>query len=365
MWTVAPSRPVGRRLLGRRGVLGSLAAAGLAGTVPLGAGPAAAQGTNTGTVLDPGLIRRAVEQAAGLDQLHSLIVARGGEIAVAETFRGPPVDRPVNVKSVSKTIVATLTGIAIDRGVIPGGIEAAVARPVAALLGDLVPADADPRVREITLGDLLTMQAGLERTSGANYGLWVASRDWVRHALTRPFVAEPGTRMQYSTGSFHLLGVALARAAGDSLLTLARDWLGEPLDIAVPAWTRDPQGFYLGGNNMALSPMALYRFGEAWRQGGTWQGTRVVGRDWIDAAWTARTRSPWSGDLYGYGWFLSDIAGRPIAYARGYGGQMLFVMPSLGLTVAVTSDPTRPARSDGHVGAIRDLLAETIVPAAA
>jgi hypothetical protein len=53
-----------------------------------------------------------------------------------------------------------------------------------------------------------------------------------------------------------------------------------------------------------------------------------------------------------------------VAYARGYGGQMIFVVPSLRLTAAITSDPNRPARSDGHVGDLQRLLAETILPAA-
>jgi hypothetical protein len=43
---------------------------------------------------------------------------------------------------------------------------------------------------------------------------------------------------------------------------------------------------------------------------------------------------------------------------------MLYVVPSLGLTVVVTSDPTRPARSEGYVGDLRGLLAEEIIPAA-
>jgi hypothetical protein len=77
-----------------------------------------------------------------------------------------------------------------------------------------------------------------------------------------------------------------------------------------------------------------------------------------------RTRSFFSGDLYGYGWFLRDVGGHRVAYARGYGGQMIFVASSLGLTVAITSDPNRPARSDGHVGDLQRLLAETILPAA-
>jgi CubicO group peptidase (beta-lactamase class C family) len=208
------------------------------------------------------------------------------------------------------------------------------------------------------------MQAGLERTSGGNYGRWVSSRNWVSFALSRPFVAEPGARMLYSTGSFHVLGAALAEAAGKSLHTLAREWLGDALDITIPAWKRDPQGYYFGGNDMVLSPMSLLRFGEMHRLGGAWDGTQVLSEAWIEAAWTPRTRSPFSGDQYGYGWFVSSVGGHKMVYARGYGGQMIYIVPALGLTVVITSDPNRPARSHGYAGDLRDLLANDIVPAA-
>ncbi len=169
--------------------------------------------------------------------------------------------------------------------------------------------------------------------------------------------------MLYSTGSYHLLGAALAQATGRSLLELARAWLGGPLGIEIPSWTRDPQGFYMGGNNMALSPLAMVRFGEMWRAGGVWNGRRVLSRDWVEASWRPRTTSVFSGDDYGYGWFLTRLAGRDVAYARGYGGQMIYVVPDLALTVAVTSDPARPARSEGYAGDLKALLAEAVIPA--
>ncbi len=305
------------------------------------------------------LLENAVAHAASLERLHSLVIARGGEIAVAEAFRAEPLDQPVNVKSVSKTIVAALTGAAIDRGAIDH-----VGSTIQSLAPDLVPDDADPRVGDITVADLLTMQAGLERTSGPNYGRWVQSPDWVRFALTRPFIAEPGQRMLYSTGSYHVLGALLSQVTGRSLLDLARDWLGNPLGIEIPAWTRDPQGFYLGGNNMALSPFALIKFGEMFRQGGVWQSRRVLNEQWVRDSWTNRTFSPFSGHDYGFGWFLPRANGHLVAYARGYGGQMLYVVPALGLTVAITSDPTRPARSRGYAGELNALLSRLIIPAA-
>ncbi len=338
-----------RRALTRRRLLGSAGALALAGP------PARAAETSG---LDPALIEDAMTAAAGLDQLHAVIVARDGEELAARVFRGPGLDAPVNVKSVSKTIMSALAGAAIARGVLEG-----VDQPIAPLFADLIPEDADPRIHEITVDHLLTMRAGLERTSGRNYGRWVSTADWTRDALTRPFVAEPGGRMLYSTGSYHILSAALTRAAERSTLALARAWLGEPLSIQIPPWTRDPQGIYMGGNEMALSPRALLRFAETYRWGGVYGGVEVVPGSWVEASWTRRTRSPFSGHDYGYGWFVARARGRPVYYARGYGGQMVYVAPDLALSVVMTSDPMSPGRN-GHVDALHALMAGRIIPAA-
>lgn len=309
--------------------------------------------------LDGATMERVLERAAELPNLRSLVVVRHGETLLERRFHGgPPLDRPVNVKSASKSVISALVGIAIERGVLEGVDQAALS-----VLGSDAPAEPDPRLGQVTVGHLLSMQAGLERTSGGNYGRWVSSGNWVRYALSRPFVAEPGGRMLYSTGSTHLLSAMLTEASGRSTHALAREWLAEPLGIEIPPWERDPQGIYLGGNQMAMSPRALAAFGELYRLGGVVDGRRVLSADWIERSWTPRTVSPWTGDQYGYGWFIAEAAGHPVYYAWGYGGQMLYVVPDLALTVVMTSG-TAVERGGGHVDALRALLGEGIVPAA-
>jgi CubicO group peptidase (beta-lactamase class C family) len=297
-----------------------------------------------------------LRDAVTLPRLHSVTVALEGRVVAERHFRGPPLEQPHNIKSASKTVLSALVGCAIVRGVLRG-----VDQPVMPLLGPR-PSGLDPRVEAITIGHLLTMRAGLERTSGANYGGWASARDPVAYALTRPFVEEPGSGMQYSTGSTHLLGAALARAAGRSLLELARDWLGGPLGILVPPWPRDPQGRYYGGNDMRLAPRALLRIGECYRQGGTWNGARVIPAAWIAESWVPRTRSSWSGQLYGYGWWIGQARGMPVLFAWGYGGQMLYVVPEMALCVVMLSDPAAP-RDPVHMASLHALLAEGIMPA--
>jgi CubicO group peptidase (beta-lactamase class C family) len=303
-------------------------------------------------------LEAAVAEAAALPRLRTLIIAQRGTLLFERAFRGPPPDRQVNVKSISKSVISALVGIAIDRDVLRG-----VDQPIAPVLRDRLPKNPDPRLSEITIEDLLTMRAGLERTSGANYGRWVSSRDWVRFALARPFVDEPGGRMLYSTGNSHLLSAVLTRASGKTTLQLAREWLGEPLDITIPAWTRDPQGIYFGGNEMALSPRALLRIGEMYRQGGRVDGRQVLPETWIEASWRPVTSSPFNGHSYGYGWFVAQAGEYAVYYAWGYGGQMLYVLPGLASTVVITSDADHPSGRDGYARVLHGLLADRIVPA--
>jgi CubicO group peptidase (beta-lactamase class C family) len=309
--------------------------------------------------LDAARMAQVTADAARLPRLRSLVVLRDGEELTARTFNGGPgLDTPVNIKSASKSVLSALVGIAIQRGVLEGADQ-----PVLSVLRQDAPANPDPRLARLTVGHLLSMQAGLERTSGPNYGRWVSSPNWVRFALSRPFVDQPGGAMLYSTGNTHLLSAMLTRASGRSTHALAQGWLAEPLGVQIPQWPRDAQGIYFGGNDMRMSPRALARFGELYRLNGVVNGRRVLSEEWIRQSWTPRATSPWSGGQYGYGWFVGDARGHPIRFAWGYGGQMVYVLPDLRLTVVMTSDATA-ARDGGHIDALHRLVADGIVPAA-
>lgn len=134
------------------------------------------------TGLDAELVSQTLATARTLPKLHAMIVARDGQALTEEVFRGPGLDTPVNIKSASKSVLAAIAGIAIGKGVFTG-----VDQPVSTFLSDRFPANPDPRLSQITVGNLLSMRAGLGSTSGRNYGAWVSSRDWVRFVLAQPF----------------------------------------------------------------------------------------------------------------------------------------------------------------------------------
>ena len=296
----------------------------------------------------------AIQTAAGLPRLHSLLVSRGGELILERYFHGARAARPANIKSVSKSVLSALVGIAIGKGLLPG-----VQAPIAPFFPGL--AGADPQKQRITIEDLLTMRSGLESTSNRNYGAWVQSPDWVRFVLNRPLLYPPGVQMNYSTGNTHLLSAILTQASGSDTWKFAQDTLARPLGITLPAWPRDPQGIYFGGNEMLMTPRQMLTFGELYLHRGRANGRQVMPAAWVEASFVPRTRSPRNDRPYGYGWWMDDLAGRRIYYAWGFGGQYIFVAPDLDLVVVTTSSVAMGEGRRGHRSALYDLVDRLVI----
>lgn len=167
--------------------------------------------------------------------------------------------------------------------------------------------------------------------------------------------------MLYSTASTHLLSAILTKVGGKSTLALAREWLSPVDGFRIDAWSRDPQGIYLGGNEMAMTARSLLAFGELYRnRGRTADGHQIVPDEWIDLSWQKHTNSRFSGDAYGYGWFTRQIGGEDVHFAWGYGGQMLYIVPTLELTVVMTSEQDGPSARTGYRDALHGVLADII-----
>lgn len=303
----------------------------------------------------------AVNAAGDLPRLHSLLASWRGEVVLERYFNGARATRAANIKSVSKSIISALVGVAIDRGMVPG-----LETPIRTYFPEIAK-DKDARKQRITIEDLLTMRSGLESTSNRNYGAWVQSRNWVQHALAKPLFAEPGTEMQYSTGNTHLLSAILTKATGASTWQFAQDSLAKPLGFTLPRWPQDPQGIYFGGNDMLLTPRQMLSFGELYlRRGrisvkGSDPTTHVVPQKWIEQSFVPRGISPISGNQYGYGWWMREIAGHQAYFAWGFGGQYIILVPDLDLVVVTTSAATVAEDRRSHRRTLFELVADLVI----
>ena len=279
-----------------------------------------------------------------------------GELIAEHYAAGAGASRLANVKSASKSIIAALVGIAVERGLIKS-----VQEPIATYFPELRQ-DADRRKQAITVEDLLTMRSGLESTSGRNYGAWVQSPNWVRAALARPMVSERGGAMEYSTGSSHLLSAILTKVTGGSTWQFAQEALAKPLGITLARWPQDPQGIYFGGNEMLLTPRQMVAIGKLYLERGNVNGRQVVPASWVDASCVPRTVSAWDSDRrYGYGWWIQEFDGGTACFAWGYGGQYIFVFRDLDLVVTATSSTAVSEERRGHRSRLFELIEQQVL----
>ena len=299
----------------------------------------------------------AVEMANSLPRLHSLLISHDGELILEKYFNGRGPSSIANVKSVSKSVISALVGIAIGEGYVKG-----VDQPIGDFFGAALATDADARKRRITISDLLTMQSGLEPTSNRNYAEWVLSSDWVGFALAQPLQRSPGILMEYSTGNTHLLSAILTKATGKSTLVFAREALGERLAFRLAAWPKDPQGIYFGGNDMEFTPRQMMAFGQLYLDGGRANGSQIIPADWVEASLRPRAMSTREiGRYYGYGWWIREMAGYTTPYAWGYGGQFIVLVPALDLVVVTTSSSFPGDQRRPHLRQLYDLIEYLVI----
>ena len=298
----------------------------------------------------------AVAQAAAeVPRLHSILVSHRGTLVLERYLNGRRATQHANVKSVSKSVISALVGIAIERKLIPG-----VNEPIGTYFPEWLKASADAPKRAITIEDLLTMRSGLESTSGRNYGAWVTSKNWVRFVLDRELERSPGTEMDYSTGSTHLLSAILTKATKRSTWQFAQEVLAKPLGFSLARWPQDPQGIYFGGNEMLFTPRQLVTFGELYLNRGRHGERQLVPSRWVDVSFVPRGQSRFNDQLYGYGWWLREFAGEQAYFAWGFGGQYVFLIPRLELVVVTTSSTATGEERRGHRRTIFGLLEQVI-----
>jgi CubicO group peptidase (beta-lactamase class C family) len=297
-----------------------------------------------------------LESAFEIGSVESVMIEKNGEI-IAQQFEGRMnPNRTTNIKSASKSILSLLVGIAIREGFLEG-----VDQPIGEFFEEYFSENPDPEKEAITIGDLITMRGGLESTSIRNYGRWVVSSNWYRYVLDGEMEGEPGEEMIYSTGSTHLLSVILTRATGMSTRAFANQYLFDPMGINLGGWDRDPQGYYFGGNNMAMSPVDMLKIGRMMMNMGEWQGEQIVPQEWILDSVKTYTRSNYNPYDMGYLWWSRPVNGYEAIFAWGHGGQYIMMIPELDVVMAITSNLAQ-VQGRGHQRALFQYLEKDLVP---
>jgi CubicO group peptidase (beta-lactamase class C family) len=294
-------------------------------------------GWNTGTLEANGF--DSARMAKGLLDLrqksvriHSLMLVRGKSVLMDAYFYPYDGKTPHDLASVTKSMMTTLIGIAVDQG------KLSLDDKVVSFFPGRTIENMDARKESITVRHLATMTSGLACTRARNEALraqMMSTDDWVGYALNLPMSYDPGTHFQYCNPAIHILSGVLSKATGMSALEYAQQNLFGPLDIRDVRWPADPQGNNRGWGDIHLYPHDLAKIGRVWADGGQWQGKQIVSKQWTEDAVTGQIASD-SGEDYGYGWWVGVEEQAGEYYADGVGGQRLGVYPFGDLIIVMT-----------------------------
>jgi CubicO group peptidase (beta-lactamase class C family) len=344
-------------------------------------------GAQRGAAADGDLAARLaeLERDGRVSGLHTLLVSRGDQMLLEHYGTGDDENwgKPLgtitfgptvlhDLRSVTKSIVGMLYGIALADGKVP--------EPHVKLY-DQFPEYVDlarqPGRERITVAHVLSMTLGTEwdeltfpygdpRNSETAMEL---SSDRYRYALDRPIVGEPGTKWSYNGGATALLGRLITNGTGERLPDYARHVLLDPLGLGPTDWSNGRQGEAAAASGLRMRAPDLLRIGRMVLMGGAWQGKQIVPQAWLQQS-TTPTVTIEGNYRYGWHWYLGEIAvGAPsraerLISAAGWGGQRLFLAPALDLVVAMNAGNYRKSGLEQRRVA-NLVLTELVLPAIA
>lgn len=296
-------------------------------------------------------------EAGLLPHLHAVLAERGGETVLESYGSGPDENwgRPIgdvrfdsetlhDLRSVSKSIVSLLYGIALERGEVPR-----LDTPILELFPDYPDLAGDPARQKLTVEHALTMTLGMEWDETRPYTdpenseiAMEQAPDRYRYILERPIVAEPGSRWIYSGGATALVGEILQRGTGKKLPDYAVETLFSPLGIERFEWAAGPDGTHSPASGLRLTAPDLLKIGRMVLNNGNWQDHRIVPEAWLTAS-LRPVIATGEGPDYGCFWFCGQapvpaLEGRAQWFAGfGNGGQRLWLCPKADVAAVIFS----------------------------
>jgi CubicO group peptidase (beta-lactamase class C family) len=310
-----------------------------------------------------------------MPSLGSFLVSVGGNIVYEHYFHGATKETAFNIKSITKSVVSAIAGIAKSQGKLPD-----LNTPVLTLFPEFSKprssssdvwfandkASEDSIRRTLRLRDLLTMQTGWEWNDfGPVVNVFINSADPVRFTMDIPFAESPGTRFTYCSAATSLFSAALAKCIKTDLKSFATTHLFEPVGMTLVRWDKDPVGRYVGASEMYMTSRSLLRFGMMYLNKGKVNGKQILSERWInESTGEQAVLNYWdilpNANGYGYYWWRRKINGQQACIASGAGGQIITVIPGLNMVIVANCLLNAQNRGREEIARIHAFVEEVV-----
>jgi len=296
-------------------------------------------------------------------KLHSVVLVKNNQILIEEYFNGYSADKPQDLRSATKSIIAILMGIAIDKGFIEDLND-----PISKYLKSLVPnKNLDERKGEITIKHLLTMSSGLDcndwdKKSKGQEDKVYRKNDWLQYTLDLPMINDPGIVSNYCSMGTVLVAEIISQASGLTIDKFAENYLFGPLEITKVDWVHTSSKEIIpSAKRLFMTPRDMAKIGQLMLNKGKWNEEQVVSERWVDESTTPKVKI--TGVDYGYLWwnipFHVNEQTVVSKTATGNGGQYIMIIPELDMVAVFTGGAYNSQEDKLPFAIMKDIILPT------
>ncbi|OXA70303.1 hypothetical protein B0A67_16045 [Flavobacterium aquidurense] len=309
----------------------------------------------TDSKIQKSLLQQMTDSIAGnyYPGVHSVLISKDKELVYEQYFNGYKRDSLHDSRSSFKSITSLLVGIAIDKGFIKD-----VNQKVYEFFPEYPSLKKDKLKKLLTIKNLLEMKSGFDceefnDTKDCEEEM-SSSKNWVAYSLNLPMKDKPGEVWSYTSVDPVILSGIISKATNMSIMDFAKKYLFDPLGISSYRWTVDPSGNGMTGGSFYIRPIDMLKIGQLVKNKGVWERKQIISKKWIsqstvcdiaipDFSFMKSSRSKIGVSqpaYYGYYWYRETIKTKDLQqnllFASGNGGQYIFIIESLNLTVVFT-----------------------------
>ena len=281
-------------------------------------------------------IDSAVKDYAQQHRPTAIMVVQGDRVLATSG----DVTRKVNVRSVRKSLLSALFGIAIERS------QVNIDNTLDQLGVDDIAPSLTPEEKQATVRQLLMSRSGVYHP---------AAYETREQRLARPArgAHSPGAFWYYNNWDFNALGAIYEKATGETAFKGFESLIAGP--IGMEDFTAYDGTFIGDGSSLyrayvfKMSARDLARFGLLFLNKGRWNTAQIVPSQWVADSTRVYSETDRKGRGYGYLWWALDAQswGDGAALAAGYGGQLIAVLPEKRLVVVEVVELDRNQKGVG------------------
>lgn len=301
------------------------------------------------------------------EKLHSLIekeqpnicqlfIYRKGIEVYSDEWNNYKKNDCTHIMSATKSIVALLVGIAIDKGLIHSVEDKVI---------DYFPhykvKRGEKTIYDVTIKHLLTMKAPY-KCKGDPWTKVCSSKDWTLASLDLLGGRKGFPKVfNYQTVCLHILTGILAAVSNMTPVDFANTYLFKLIGVRMHknyfaetaekhkeftinkqakenVWFGDPQGIGTAGYGLCFSAEDMARIGQLCLNNGVYNGEQIISAQWINEMTRSRsiTGVKFRNMKYGYLWWIINEE-KNIYAAIGNSGNVIYIDPEKSMVISVTS----------------------------